>query len=293
MKESKSLLLFLSPIILVICIVYSMICWTFYVSVTNWVGMAPPSSLNIIGLENYISLINMERFWNAIKNNLIWLITFAIPATSLGFILALLLDQRIRGESIFRSIFLFPTAISYVITGTLWSWMYDPAVGVINTMLRALKLDFLAGPWVTDPNIALYCLVIAAIWQCSGISMVIYLASLRSIPPSLIESALIDGASFLQIVRYVIIPSPQIIYATVMVLAMQIMFSLKVFDIVWVMTMGGPGYSTDVLANFMFIATFRQDYMGLGAGIAVVIFLLSLAIIIPYSLFVMKKWYGW
>jgi len=181
---------------------YGMMAWTVYVSTNDWVGMAPRWDFS--GLKNYATLFGMERFWVNLKNNLIWLGVFIAPTALLGLLLAYALDLSGRAEKLFRPLFLYPLALSFVVTGTLWAWMYDPESGVINNILRGLGLGRLAQPWIADPGQATFCLIGAAIWQYTGFAMTIYLAAIRDIPRETTEAARVDGASEYQIFALVL-----------------------------------------------------------------------------------------
>jgi ABC-type sugar transport system permease subunit len=282
------ILLFLSPLLIIVGVMYAMMAWTVAVSMDDWVGMAPVWKFN--GLVNYATLLQgalRERFLTNLGNNLIWLVAFIVPTAMLGLLLAYGLDLSGRAESIFRPLFLYPLALSFVVTGTLWAWMYDPASGVINYILRTVGLGRLAQPWIADPRLATFCLIGAAIWQYTGFAMVIYLAAIRDIPRETIEAAKVDGASDGQVFRYVIVPNVN--HATMIVVGMLSMFALKVFDLVWVMTFGGPGNATEVLSFFMFVATFRQQFVGIGAAISVIILVLACIVVVPYAWWSMKR----
>lgn len=289
----KHAVLFLAPLLIIVGLMYFMVSWTIYVSMNDWVGMAP--MWKFIGLKNYGTLLGIggsnplsTRFWVNFRNNLIWLFTFIIPAAVVGLLLAYGLELIGKAEAIFRPIFLHPLALSFVVTGTLWAWMWDPADGVINTILRGLGLNAMAGMWIANPKIAVYCMVGAAIWQYTGFAMTLYIAAIRDIPQDIIEAARVDGASVMGILYYIIIPNTM--HASMIAIAMLTLFSLKVFDLVWVMTMGGPGYETEVLSYYMFVATFRQLLVGVGAAISVIILLFSIIIIVPYSRWIMERW---
>jgi raffinose/stachyose/melibiose transport system permease protein len=178
-------------------------------------------------------------------------------------------------------------ALSFVVAGTVWAWMYDPDAGVINNILRSVGLGRLAQPWIADPREATFCLIGAAIWQYTGFAMTLYLAAIRDIPRETIEAARVDGASDAQVFRYVVVPN--VGHATMIVIAMLTLFTLKVFDLVWVTTFGGPGNSTEVLPFFMFVATFRQQLVGIGAAISVIILILAIAVVVPYALWSMRR----
>jgi ABC-type sugar transport system permease subunit len=229
----------------------------------------------------------MERFWINLQNNLIWLLVFIVPTAALGLLLAYGLELSGDVASLFRPLFLYPMALSFVVTGTVWAWMYDPDAGVINNILRNIGLGSFVQPWIADPQEATLCLIGAAIWQYTGFAMTLYLAAIRDIPREIIEAAKVDGASEIQLFFYVIVPN--VGHATMISIAMLTLFTLKVFDLVWVMTFGGPGNSTEVLPFFMFVATFRQQLVGLGAAISVIILLLAIAVVIPYSWWSMRR----
>lgn len=282
------ILLFLSPLLAIVLLMYGMMAWTVFVSMNNWVGMAPMWKFN--GLENYVTLFSgalKERFWTNLGNNLKWLLVFIIPTTSLGLLLAYGLELSGRAESVFRPLFLYPMALSFVVTGTVWAWMYDPDAGVINNILRTVGLGRLTQPWIASPNLATYCLIGAAIWQYTGFAMTLYLAAIRDIPREIFEAARVDGASDIQLFRHVVVPN--VGHATMIVIGMLTIFTLKVFDLVWVMTFGGPGNSTEVLSFFMFVATFRQQFVGIGAAISVIILILAIIVVVPYALWSMRR----
>ncbi|GAB4529729.1 MAG: sugar ABC transporter permease [Anaerolineae bacterium] len=279
------ILLFLAPLVIIVLLMYGMMAWTVVVSLDNWVGMAPVWEFN--GLQNYVTLFGMERFWINLKNNLIWLAVFIPPTALLGLLLAYALELSGQAENLFRPLFLYPMALSFIVAGTVWAWMYDPDAGVINNILRGVGLGSLAQPWIADPRLATLCLIVAAIWQYTGFAMTLYLAAIRDIPREIIEAARVDGASNTQVFRYVVVPN--VGHATMIVIAMLTLFTLKVFDLVWVMTFGGPGNSTEVLSFFMFVATFRQQLVGIGAAISVIILILAIAVVVPYAWWSMKR----
>jgi ABC-type sugar transport system permease subunit len=282
------ILLFLSPLLVIVLLMYGMMAWTAVVSMDNWVGMAPVWKFN--GLENYATLLSgafKERFWTSLGNNLTWLVVFIVPTAALGLLLAYGLELSGRAESLFRPLFLYPMALSFVVTGTIWAWMYDPDAGVINNILRGIGLGGLSQPWIANPRLATLCLIGAAIWQYTGFAMTLYLAAIRDIPREIFEAARVDGASDIQLFRHVVVPN--VGHATMITIGMLTIFTLKVFDLVWVMTFGGPGNSTEVLSFFMFVATFRQQFVGIGAAISVIILILAIVVVVPYAWWSMKR----
>jgi multiple sugar transport system permease protein/raffinose/stachyose/melibiose transport system permease protein len=202
-----------------------------------------------------------------------------IPVGS-GLAIALVLQRRIRGANFFKSLFYFPICLSLAIIGQVWVWIYQPDWGLINVVLRGVGLDNLTQAWLANPNTALASVILAWSWQQVGLAMVIFLAGLTSIPSELTEAAEIDGATYFQSLRHVVIPllSP----ATVVVIALSIINSLKSFDVVYMMTQGGPFHSSDTLAMFMYTESFKNYYMGYGSAIAVVLFLIAMVVIAIY-----------
>ncbi|MBB6097804.1 glucose/mannose transport system permease protein [Deinobacterium chartae] len=229
----------------------------------NWLGVPQAT---FVGLKNYLDLFALERFQADLINTAIFTVLFVAGSLALGLGLALLVNQRVRLEGLWRNAFLFPMALSLVVTGTVWRWIWN--AGGEN------------GSWITNPRLALYALIITAIWQMSGYVMAMYLAGLRAIPEELSEAARVDGATEPQIYRFIILP--QLTPITVSAAVILVHTSLKVFDLIFVMTGGGPGYATDVPGLYMYVATFKQDLYSRGAAIATVMLLLAAVIVIPY-----------
>ena len=251
---------------------------SFYYSFTDWNGFN--QSYNRIGFENFTRVFQDKLFANAIKNTTIWMIAAVILPVIGGLFLALLLHEGIWGANFYKSLFYLPICLSLAVIGQVWIWIYQPNWGLINTVLRAINLENLTVAWLANLNTALAAVIIAWSWQQIGLAMVIFLAGLTSIPSELVEAAEIDGASYLTSLRHIIIPllSP----ATVVVVALSIINSLKSFDVVYMMTQGGPFHTTDTLAMFMYNETFKKYYMGYGSAIAVVLFLIAMVIIAFY-----------
>jgi glucose/mannose transport system permease protein len=278
-RETMVNLLFVLPsLVLVGYFVYALIGWNVLVSLTDWKGLAP--SYNIVGFSQYVTLFRDQEFITSLTNNLILILLFVPSSLALGLFLAILLDSKVRGEGVFRSIYLLPFSLSYVITGTLWLWMYNPKEGVINTLLQKIGLGFLQPGWITDPNIALACVVLAIVWQFSGYTMLIFSAGIKSIPESQVMAAEVDGATGLNLYRRVVIPQLKTSVLSAFVILM--IFALKVFDFIYVLTGGGPGYSTYVVPLLMFRDTFRMDQYAYGAAMSTLLFLLALVIVVPY-----------
>jgi len=271
-----TLLFLLLSLVLVGHFVYVCVGWNVVVSLSDWNDLTP--SYNIVGFNQYSSLFHDPVFLTSLKNNLILILLFVPGSLFLGLFLAILLDLKVRGEGVFRGIYLLPFALSFVITATLWAWMYNPSIGVINTLLGKTGLGFLKSGWITDPNIALYSVVLAIIWQFAGYTMLIFLAGIRSIPASQIRAAEVDGASVFDLYKRVVIPQLKAPALSAFVVLM--VFALKAFDFIFVLT--GVRRETYVLALMMFRETFSMNHYAYGAAIATILLLLVLVIVVPY-----------
>lgn len=271
--------LFLSvPLFIYLVIVIIPLLSSFYFSLTDWNGFG--KTYNMVGLANFRKIASDPLFANAIKNTIIWMVAAIIIPTVVGLSIALVLNEGVRGSSLYKSLFYLPICLSLAIVGQVWIWVYQPDWGLINEILRRLNLDHMARAWLANRDTALPAVILAWSWQQIGLAMVIFLAGLTAIPTELTEAAEIDGASYWQSLRHVVIPllSPM----TVVVIALAIINSLKSFDIVYIMTGGGPFHSSDTLAMFMYLQSFKSYYMGYGSAIAVVLFMIALVIIAFY-----------
>lgn len=280
---------FLLPILVVILVLYGTLLWTFYVSLADWKTVAP--NYQFAGLKWYQFLVAQPRFWVDVQNNLRWLILGVVPTVVIAILLAYLLELApFRGiESYVRTLILYPVAMSFIVTGTVWSWMYEPDKGVFNTLLRAIGIDSQLR-YTTDVRTATYWLILIFIWQYLGFAVIIVQSSFRTSElQEMIEAATVDGASKLRILVSVILPN---IRAGLLVLVSLLLIStLKVFDIVYIVTFGGPGITTDVLAMNMWITYFQQHLVSAGAGIGVIIFLLAFILVIPYTVYALRRWF--
>jgi glucose/mannose transport system permease protein len=238
-----------------------------------------------VGLRNYIRLFQTERFQADLVNTVHFTAFFLLGCLVLGLGAALLVDQKLRGSLVFQNIFMFPLAISFIVTGTVWRWIFNPNYG-LNVLFQNVHLDFLKSGWLTDPHTALNSLTIAAVWQMSGFCMAMFLAGLRGIPDELREAARVDGASELQAFWHVIFPLLRPITLSAVIILGHI--SLKIFDLVFVMTFGGPGYSTDMPSLNMFVTSFTQDLFARGAAIATVLLLMVALLIVPYLIWSLR-----
>lgn len=248
---------------------------SFYYSFTDWNGFS--ADYDYVGFENFAKLWTDKLFLNAAVNTVIWMVAAILLPTLLGLVLALLIDSRIPGGSVFKSIFYFPICLSAVVVGQIWIWIYQPDWGLLNTAFNAATGSDLSFAWLAKPDTALGSVIVAWSWQQTGLSMVIYLAGLTSISEDLLEVCEIEGASTWQRIRIVVIPL--LTPATVVVVALSVINSLKGFEILYIMTGGGPFNSSDTLAMHMYNESFKKYLMGYGSAISVVLFLVALTII--------------
>ncbi|HEX9043611.1 MAG TPA: sugar ABC transporter permease [Candidatus Limnocylindrales bacterium] len=295
----------LAPAIVAVTIfVYGMIAWTGWVSLSKANDLSFDMSWN--GLANYESIFASIRFQIDLRNLVVFTVFFVGISLVIGIVLANMLDRKIRAEGFFRSVILFPMAISFIVTGVVWKWLLTPTAGV-NVLLG---LDPASNRWFTDPTVihlgtdspagkilsdlglgalastefgipvALFSLVIAAVWQMSGFVMALYLAGLRGIPDELREAARVDGASEWQVFRRVILPLLTPVTVTSVIILGHI--SLKIYDLQQAMTKAGPGFATDFPSAFMWQTAFTDNAFAKGAAVGIVMLVLVATLIVPY-----------
>ncbi|BCU81966.1 sugar ABC transporter permease [Polycladomyces abyssicola] len=298
-REKWIAFLFLLPSILAIAIfVYGFIGWTGYISLSKWNTFV--QDLTFSGLGNYRFLFNDFRFQSDLRNTIIFTVLFTLLCIGLGLFLAVLLDQKIKWEGLFRNIFIFPMALSFIVTGVVWQWIFNPSTG-INLILK--KIGITDPPlWYVQTRVvlplhigqiqfgvpmALIAVVIAAVWQLSGFTMAMYLSGLRSIPDELKEAARVDGATEWQTFRYILLPQLKPITFSAVVILGHI--SLKIFDLIYAMTGPGAAFVTDMPGLYMVETTFKGSHYAQGASIAIIMLLLVSLLIVPYLIFTFRK----
>jgi glucose/mannose transport system permease protein len=233
----------------------------------------------MVGLEQYQRLFENERWSVASHNLIVFGGLFIAICLVIGVVLAILLDQRIRAEGSLRTIYLYPMALSFIVTGTAWKWTLNPGLG-LQKLIRDWGWESFTFDWLVNPDMAIYTVVIAGVWQSSGFVMALFLAGLRGIDDSLIKAAKIDGASLPRIYWRIILPILRpAFFSAIMVLAH---IAIKSFDLVMALTSGGPGYSSDLPATFMYAHSFTRGQIGLGAASAMMMLAGVLAILVPY-----------
>ena len=279
------------PLLLYLIWIIGPVFYTFYLSLTDWDGIS--KNAEFVGLENFQKLFGSigsvlpSAFEYSLYNNLMWLLVFITIPTAIGLGLAILLNQGLPGEKLFKVGIFLPQVLSFAVVALIWSWVYNPRAGIINSFLLNIGWaeDNLPG-WLADKDLAIWSIIIAAAWRQIGYIMILYVAGLKNVPPTLIEAAQVDGATPWQ--RFWRITFPLLAPVTTIVVVISIIDSLRAFDLVQIMTRGGPANSTSVLANLMYIQAFNNYKMGLGAATAVVLFGISLVFIIIYLYRVMQ-----
>jgi ABC-type sugar transport system permease subunit len=245
---------------------------TIYFSMTDWDGAQRVKQF--IGFGNYQRLLQDPLMWQSLKHNIIWIAVGTLTPVVIGLVLATLVWSGVRGRIFFRTVYFMPVVLSTVVVGMIWSWIYHPMFGPINIALRAIGLDGVARGWLGDLTWALYALLLAALWAYFGFCFVILLAALQNVDMELHDAAKIDGANAWQ--RFINVTVPQLGPVLTMLLAYTLIGGFNVFDIVYIMTKGGPANATEVLATYTYAMAFKQNQVGYGAALTMVITVLSL-----------------
>lgn len=269
--------LVLSPSLAIMAIfVYGFIVFTLYLSFSDS-RMLP--SYGWTGWQNYQNLFTL-RAWRIATTNLVIFSTLYIGVCCvLGLILAILLDQRIRAEGFIRTVYLYPMALSFIVTGVAWKWILDPGIG-IEAVVQGWGFETFEFRWIKDRDLAIYTIVIAAVWQTSGFVMAMFLAGLRGIDQEMLRAAEVDGASKFALYRRIVIPQLRPAFMSAFVVLAHM--AIKSYDLVIALTNGGPGTATAMPATFMYSYTFTRNQMGVGSASAVIMLMTIAAIIVPY-----------
>lgn len=270
-------LVVLSPSLALVTIcIYGFIAYTVILSLTSS-KMFP--RFDFIGFSQYSRLFANDRFVLAVKNMAIFGCLYILIGTLLGLFIAILIDQRIRGEGFLRAIFLYPMALSFVVTGVVWQWILNPGLG-LEKLVHDLGWTSFQFQWLIEPDRAIYTIVIAGVWQMSGFIMSLFLAGLRGIDSEILKAARVDGAPLWKTYTRIIIPALRPVFLTALVIEAHL--AIKSYDLVVALTNGGPGISTELPSTFMYSTTFTRNDVGLGAASAVVMLMTLAAVIVPY-----------
>ena len=262
--------------LLILFFVYGFIVYTGFLSFTD--SKILPS-YGWVGWDNYERLWKLPHWWRALTNLAIFGSLYIVICTVIGLFVAILLDQKIRAEGVLRPIYLYPMALSFIVTGTAWKWFLDPGIGLEHT-IQQWGWESFTFDWIKNRQMAIYTVVIAAVWQSSGFVMAMFLAGLRGVDNEIIKAAQIDGASHFTIYRRIIIPLMRPVFLSAFVVLAHL--AIKAYDLVIALTGGGPGQATELPATFMYSYTFTRNLMGIGASSAIIMLIMIFSIIVPY-----------
>jgi glucose/mannose transport system permease protein len=261
---------------IILLFVYGFILWTIYLSFTHS-GMMPNYTLT--GFDAYHRLWSQPNWYMSLRNIALFGVLYIVLCTALGLLLAILLDQKIRAEGVLRTIYLYPMAISFIVTGTAWQWFLNPGLGLEKTLHEWGWTSF-HFDWLINTDRAIYCVVIAGVWQATGFCMAMFLAGLRGVDGEIIKAAQIDGASTFAIYRRIVIPILRPVFLSAVIVLAHM--AIKSYDLVIALTGGGPGNATWLPSIFMYSYTFTRNQMAVGAASAVIMLMTIAAVIVPY-----------
>ncbi len=260
----------------VVVFVYGFILWTLYISMSKS-RLLP--NYEFVGLAQYVRLWNTPNWSVALHNLAIFGVLYILIAMAIGLLLAILLDQKIRAEGVLRTVYLYPMAISFIVTGTAWKWFLNPGLG-LDRVMHSWGWESFNFDWLVNTQMAIYTVVIAGVWQSSGFVMAMFLAGLRGVDRELLRAASIDGASTFQTYWRIIIPQLRPAFLSGFIVLSHL--AIKSYDLVIALTGGGPGNSTELPSTFMYSYTFTRSEMGMGAASAIMMLMTIAAIIVPY-----------
>lgn len=274
LKHSQGWVFVLLPLVIYVLFVLIPLAKSAYISLTDWNGVRPV--INWIGFEHYINLAHDPRFLNALWHNIIWVIVGTIAPIVISLGLAMLLWPRTRGRTIFQSAYFMPQVLSTVAVALIWSRVYHPLSGVLNKLLDAIGLGHLATGWLGESNTALAAVLVAAIWAYFGFALTVIMAGLQTINMELIDAAKVDGANSWQ--RFIHVILPELRYVLTMIVGYTLIGGFNVFDIVWVMTQGGPANATEVVSTLLYTEAFVEGDVAYGTAMAMTLTVISLVI---------------
>lgn len=255
--------------------VYGFILWTAWLSFTES-RLLP--RYDLVGFVQYVALFGNDRWWTALGNLGVFGSLFIGVCMVTGLLLAILLDQRIRAEGFLRAVYLYPMALSFIVTGTAWRWILNPGLG-FEHLVRQMGFANFTFDWIVTPGMSIYTVVIAGAWQSTGFVMALFLAGLRGVDDAIIRAAQVDGAGPVRIYTRIIIPSLRPVFFSCLIILAHI--AIKSFDLVMALTGGGPGFSSDLPATFMYTFAFNRNQIGLGAASAMMMLVTVVAVVVP------------
>ena len=270
--------------IIYISVIVAPIFYSLFISLYKWNGIGDKV---FVGLANYKSLFSGDKtFHTAIINNLVWIVLTIFITMSVSLAFAVVLNKKFIGRTFFRGFFYFPCVIAPIAVAIIWRWIYNPSMGFINEFFELIGLNFTQS-WISDPNVSLYAVFMASLWQAIGQPMILFLAGLQAISPDVLEAATIDGANGYK--KFFMVTVPLLKDTFVIVIATLIVAAMKVFDVVQGLTGGGPNDSTQMISTYMYSQVFKYNNVGYGTAIACVMVFMMLIVIVPYVSFTAKE----
>ncbi|MGJ9385986.1 carbohydrate ABC transporter permease [Salipaludibacillus sp. CF4.18] len=277
-KKHKIAYLFILPsIILILAVMIIPLIHSFSISFYKWNGF---SEAEFVGFSNYIQLLSDSQFWNALLNNLKYIFLFGTFTIIFGFLFAVAIDRQLVGWRIYKFVFFIPVMLITAVIAALFSKVFEPSFGILNSFLRSIGLESFTQLWLGNPDLTVYSIIAVAVWQISGWTMLLFLSAIEGIPTEIHEAATLDGVSGWQRMIYIIIPMVKRMGYVIIML--QIINSLKTFDLIWVMTGGGPNYASEVLGTILYRTAFSQQNFGYASSISVSMTVIVMIICIYY-----------
>lgn len=255
-----------------------------YVSFTSWDGVSPTKPF--VGLDNYRAMFHDDLFWTSLKHNITWLVVATFVPIVLGLFLAVLASGARRFRTVYRVGFFLPFILAPSAVTAIWSWIYDPTIGVLNNALEAIGLGDLTQGWLGDPNIALYCVAFCGLWAGTGFSFVVFMAALQDVDPETRDAAVVDGAGPFRLFWH--ITMPQLRHSIRFLVLLSLIFGFAAFELVFLLTGGGPGNSTELLGTYAYRVAFQFGHVGYGTALTTVMAVLALVCSVVYLQF--QKW---
>lgn len=273
------------PVVFLIVFYILPVIETIRLSFQTWDGLSPRRT--DVGLRNYTTLLGNPRFYNSLANNIRWLVFYVLAPTGTGLALAMLVNSLTRGQSVFKLIYFLPYTLPPVAVAAIWRWLYEPSAGLVTRLLDEAGLGFLARNWIGEAATVTYALMAASLWWSVGFSFIIFFAGLRNLPQECLDAARMDGATAWQTFTKVVFPL--LWPSTTIALGMSAVDAMRLFDIVWAMTGGGPAYASDVLATQMYDTAFGRLRMGEASAISVAMLVISAAVIMPFIIYMARQ----
>lgn len=281
MTEHRTAYLFVLPALVLVSIFMLLpLGHSIFISFHDWNGINAP---DYVGLKNYLDLYSDRRFLGALKNNGIFLIGFTSMTIVLGFVLAVAISRRMIGWRFYRFAFFIPFMLVTSVIAVLWGQIYEPSYGILNETLRAIGLESLTQLWLGNHKLTMYSIIVIAIWQITGFTMLLYLTAIEAIDPEIQDAATVDGVNAWQ--RCIYVTAPMVKRVTMVLVLLQVIASLKTFDLIWVLTAGGPFYASETMGTFLYRAAFEQQEFGYASAVAIVMTFVVMAVTVAYLLY--------